>query len=92
MEALLKVVLNTMLILSYKYRMTAVLKAGTNIISSNTAILVILVIMCSRELQKLTLLVHVISVNLYMFEVTLTYNFQYQRQLVDTDCTCLRSH
>ena len=82
MEALLKMVFNTILILSYTYRISAVLKAETNIIFSNAAILVILEIMYVENFKTDFLLVHVIS---YLFEVTLTYNFKYQRQLVDTD-------
>ena len=61
MEALLKMVFNTMLILSYTYRIAAVLKAETNIISSNAAILVILVIMYVENFKTDFLLVHVIS-------------------------------
>jgi len=61
MEALLKMVFNTILILSYTYRISAVLKAETNIISSNAAILVILEIMYVENFKTDFLLVHVIS-------------------------------
>ena len=61
MEALLKMVFNTILILSYTYRISAVLKAETNIIFSNAAILVILEIMYVENFKTDFLLVHVIS-------------------------------
>ena len=61
MEALLKMVFNTILILSYAYRISAVLKAETNIISSNAAILVILEMMYVENFKTDFLLVHVIS-------------------------------
>lgn len=54
MEALLKVMFNTIIIISYKYRITAV-RVETNIISSNAAIklVVMYTVTVCQELQNI---------------------------------------